>query len=363
MRALAALALVALAAGRVAAGTEDCAESTLGALTRAAEAIALAEERGASGPLLRLHPVRFLKGPELEALHVLAGEDGPPRGAGRLLVFLARQDGVWEALELIRLGSAEEAQALTAAVRQRLAGGEPEPLFAQLLSPAERVACDAALELSELPALRPDAAARALLRRALAERPSLELLLLAQRLAGPDLAQPLIELARAAPHPLLQAQACLALAASDRAAGLRAFAPEAERGALVAIRAVGRLGGPEAEALLARALRAEARPAQRLALVCALVDCRAEDPAPLTAVARAPLAPAEARFALAALARCGQGRALKTLHQELADPALRELTRALRRDPVDLAKRVLDEAEAALAAIGEEEGTGNINRE
>ncbi len=355
MRALVALALVTCAAAPAAAGTEDCAEGTLGALTRAAEAIALAEERGASGPLLRLHPVRFLKGPELESLHVLAGEDGPPEGTGRLLVFAARHDGVWEALELIRLGSAAEAEALAAAVRQRLAGGDPAALFAQLLSPAERVARDAAVELSELPALRPDAAARALLRRALAERPSFELLLLAERLAAPDLAEPLIALARAAPHPLVQAQACRALAASDHAAGLRAFAPEAERGALTAIRAVGHLGGPEAEALLARALRAEERAPQRLALVCALVDCRASDPAPLAALARAPLAPAEARFALAALARCGHGRALKALQADLADPALRELARALRRDPVDLAKRVLDEAEAALAALGEGE--------
>lgn len=365
LRALAlSLALSALLSAPAGAGSQDDAERTLGILTRAAEAVVFAKVTSASGEALSLEPLRALKGPALGALRAGHELEEVPPPDSKVLAFLSRGEAGWRCLEAIVLASPAEADALRLAVEARL-GGRRADLYAQLLSATARVRGDAALDLLAAlgdpqapPALGrarpapPTAAERALHLRALAEQPTLELLQLSERLAGPDLLPPLLSLARSAPHPLLQATACRALAASDRPAALQALSADlAGAEPARAIRSLGYLGGAEAGALLSRRL-AQAEPrTERLRLLCALADCRAAEAATLSAIASSPRHPGEERIALAVLARCAEGRALRALQESLADPSLKDLARGLRRDPHDLARRVLAGAEEELRRL------------
>ena len=335
------LALILLNAPCARAGSADCAESSLGERCRAAEAIALATLAPA-GERVRVTPVRWLRGAQAGPL--LALGEASVSGEARALVFLAHEDGSWHLLEALPLATPEQAKLLAAAVEARLSKGD---LFPQLLSPLPRVRRDAALDLLELEA-RPSAAQRELLARALREQPTLELLDLVARLASPELFAPLRELLAQIEHPVPQAAAARALAACDRARALELFATELRRDPVERARLLGFLGGAEAGERLSRALATAEQPLARQAILLALFDarrCRAEL---LVELATSPRAPGEERLALAVLARCGEGRALRQLQGDLSDPAARDLARALRRDPVVLPRRLLAPALDAL---------------
>lgn len=359
MRALGLAALSLLIALPAFAGSVDCEERSLGGLSRDAEAIALVKVSPAGEARVRLEPVRALKGKLAAPLEVDLELEAAPQADARGLVFLRRDEGAWSCLELILLASPAEAEALTAALKARLGpkAGQVPALLSELLSKSPRVRRDAALDL--VPALRVGPKCRRWTKdereqvaRALESRPTLELLFLCAEAPAAELAGPLLDLARSAPHPTLQAAVAKALAACDRKRALEVWGRELEEQAPVE-RLLGYLGGEAAGRLLSAALGKAQDRARRLSLLCALSDCGSARASVVAQVARAPRHPGEARLALAVLARCSEGRALKDLHQTLADEGLRALAHALRRDPVELARRVQREFEEELRRLQE----------
>lgn len=343
--ALGALLALVLLSGPSRAGSADCAESSLGERCRAAEAIALAT-LSPEGEQVRVAPVRWLRGEREGTL--LAHGEASVRGEARALVFLAREEGEWHLLEALPLAKPEEAKLLTAAVEARLSRGD---LFPQLGSPHPRVRRDAALDLLERKELQASCAQREHVARALREQPTLELLDLAARLASPELFAPLRELLGKISHPVPQAAAARALAACDRAGALKLLEEGLRRDPVQQARLLGFLGGADAGERLSRALARAEQPLARQAILLALFDARSCQATVLAELARAPRAQGEERLALAVLARCGEGRVLRQLQESLADPAVRDLTRALRRDPVVLPARLLEPALDALARV------------
>lgn len=349
-----------LAALPASAGTVDCAERSLGSLAREAEAIVLVKVTPEGEDQVRLETVRSFKGALNKPLRLSLELEGPSATCSKGLAFLRREEGDWRCLDLILLSTPAEARALSSVVSGRLGPiNERTPaLFGELLSPSGRIRRDAALDL--VPALtrgktcrKTTDPERKVLLQALAERPSLELLQLTRRLAAPELAGALLKVASQAPHPALQAEAARALAACDRPRALAVWSLQLAQGAPVE-RLLGYLGGPEAGALLSKALAAETQAPRRLALLCALSDCQSARAATLSEIARRPLHAGEDRYALAVLARCSEGRSLRDLQESLATDELRRLAHALRRDSVELARRVLRPAEEELRRLAQE---------
>lgn len=341
------------------AGSVDCVERSLGALCRNSQAIALVKVTSEGEARVRLEPVKRLAGEEISTLSVDLDLEGSPSADARGLAFLRREEsGAWVCLDLILLAKPEDVDALSAAVAARLGpkSKRVEALFAELLSASPRLRRDAAIDL--VTALRVGLTCRKLtdseqklLIHALGERPSLELLVLCRELRAPQLAPALLSLSEGAPHPAVQAALAKALAACDRKRALEVWGAALTKKSPGVERLLGYLGGREAGQLLSKALEVERGRVRRLALLCALADCRSVRAAVLAQVARQPLHPGEDHLALAALARSSEGRVLRDLHQALPAGFAKDLAHALRRDPVELALRVQRAAEEELIRL------------
>lgn len=349
--------LLALA-GASRADLVDRQQVTLGALADGSDRIVLARLAGHEPAQVRFEVQDLLKGRNAPVLHLPRGKLAWP-ATGTFVLFLDEgEDGSLLALssawQRVLVPDAAARDHLLAVVRGRLpsVGGDPRglesALFAQLESPLERVREDAGLELLARTQLAPGNEERAALRRALVHESRTELLELAARLPEPTLLAPLLRAGRTATRTRERTLAGAALRAVDPVSAQAALERDLESPApevvVGAAHLLGALGGAPAERVLARLLADGRAPVRAAALSALAVAAETElhDPAPLLDLARGPDR-AAARKALAILARAAAGAALKQLETELQDPELKALAAALRKEPVDLPRKVLAE--------------------
>lgn len=357
------LALVALVAAPAFGSQVDRAQVTLGRLVDDTESALLVRVRAVDvdARAVDLAVEATIDGPEVgEALRLVLAPDvfhdlAPREGLRLALLLSLAADGrplapatVWQA---VRLADDAAAEVVTVAVRSRVPtiGGDPgaleRALFSQLEARVERVREDAALDLLAFRALAPAPGDVGALGRALERGPSPALVELAARLRDAALVRPLLGAARSrAVDAGTRAAAAAALAALDPGTATEVFTADADAAdadrATLAIEALGALPLASARARVTRALD-DPRAVVRAAALRALGERpSAEAIARLEGLAWEGGAP-DARRALAALARAGAGRSLAMVEAEHADPALRALAGALRRDPVLLAEEVL----------------------
>lgn len=369
------LALLLLLAPAAVAHQVDRAQVTVSRLAEESHRIAVARVEAASPGGVRLTLLRALRGPGSagSALVLPASSDPgctPVWEAGATVgLFLGRDDAApATAWHVVALRSEAEVAAFAAALdalAPTVTPGDATPLgdapraarFALLGSPVARLRDDAALDLAGWRGEAPlTAAERGALRAALdAEQVGAEAVALAARWPEAAFVPALLRGARAAQEdPAAEARravAARALVACGGVEGVATLAADLQSAdlavALRAARALGAANAPPAAQALGRALGDE-RPALRAELVRALARTDAASARegvlePLAAFADA-APPAEARRAVAALARLGAGAALRRIEEQHADAGVRQLAARLRKDPLE-ADALLDAPE------------------
>jgi hypothetical protein len=297
---------------------------TLGALSDAADLVVMARVEHA-GPTVELVVEDTLKGPTRATWSLPAGELSWSTGE-RCLLFLDRDGEELRApaTSWQKIVVDEHGDHLLEVVRGRLPQITFEPtgdptadlrraLFEQLDSPLARVRADAALDLLAWRDLAPDTAELRLLRTALEGEPTEDLVRLAERTSSPLLIDALVQAMRGAADAPTRHAAGECLATLDPTSVLAAIAdarPQVRRAALAGLAARGDLSPAGASAVRELAWRSS---------------------------------PEVTRWALATLAACADGAALREVSTDHPDPAVRELATRLRADPVALSRRLLAE--------------------
>ncbi len=369
---LAALAAL-VTAPQAAAHVVDRSSVTVSRLADESHRIVVARVEAAGPVGVRLTVLRVLRGAAAQALVLPPSSDpgcSPTWEPGATVaLFLGREDAApATAWHVVPLRSEAEVAAFAAALEAlapTLGAADATPLgdapraarFALLGSPVARLRDDAALDLAGWrgeAALRD--AERSALRGALdGEQPGAEVMALAARWPEAAFVPSLLRAARAASEEpaaeerrAVAARALVACGGVEAVSGLAADLQSAELPvALRAARALGAANGPEAARALARALADERAPLRaELVRALARTDAPAAHDGVLEALgAFADAAPAaQARRAVAALARLGAGPALRRLEADHADAGVRALAGSLRRDPLE-ADALLDAAE------------------
>lgn len=360
LRTLPALALGALLAVLAGAPLAEASlvareEVSLGRLVDASDLIVQAEV-SASAPSLELQVLSVLKGQAGSSLTLPASRFVTLRPGQRALFFLRRDPaGGYRPLvteyQRILLHDAAQAAEFAAAVGTRLIslGGAsadlPRALFAQLSAGHGRLREDAAWDLLALPSHAPSGAEAALLLAAIQRAPSVPLLALCARWPASGMLAPVLDAARQHPGELRTA-AGAALQAIDPAATLAALEADLRQGSrlrgLQATQVAGALEDAGATRLLRQALVHQLEEV-RLDAIKALArrDLSAQDLVSLEAAVWGPSSRRVASAALAALALTAPGASLKRVATQHADPELRRLADALRREPVRVARPFL----------------------
>jgi len=331
---------------------------TIGALADSADRVVLARVAAVGPDAVDLAVDRTLKGPAATRLSLPRGAVGGWAPGARAVLFLdAGPAGAlrplltaWQRVSVPAAGAADLVDAVRGG-RPR-GGGDPgavqAALFDQLESSVPRLRVDAALDLLGFRALTPTAADLVHLRRALAAHDDPALLELAGRAGAADLLPAVLAAARGGRDDRARRAAASALGAIDADAAVAALALDlggADAGAAAAAAlTLGRLDTAAARAALADALR-DPRPDVRRDALRAVGETSGAglDPGPLTDLVWDPATdPADARRAVAALAWAAEGAALIRVERGHPDPDLRALAAALRADPVEPARAILE---------------------
>lgn len=327
---------------------------TIGALSDESDRVVIARVRAAT-PRVQLDVEQTLKGRHVAQVELPASEHVALQPGERALFFLRGRDPaalrpLVTPFQRIPVPDNAAAAELSDAVQSRLPrlsgapAALPAALFLQLRARLARVRADAAWDLLALRRLQPDAAQQLALRQALDAGVDEPLLLLAARFPHQALL-PAVQLAQRSPDPHLARLAAAALDAIDPSAALAAasrdlLGPDLLR-ARGAVHLAGRLSG--GAQLLQDALL-DVRPQVREAALRALA-IRELDAPEVTALERhltQTSEPKEAAQALAVLALAGEGQALLRAERSHPDPATRRLARELRKEPLPLARDLLD---------------------